>query len=41
MGSLPFTGAEIGLLMALAAAVIGAGTMMVRKTRTNQWAVNI
>ena len=40
-GSLAFTGAEIGLLLALAAAVIGAGTIMVRKARANQWAVNI
>jgi len=40
-GSLPFTGAEIGLLLALAAALMAAGTLMVRKARSNQWAVRI
>lgn len=39
--SLPFTGAEIGALMALAAALMAAGTLMVRKARSNQWAARI
>lgn len=35
-GSLAFTGAEIGALMALAAALMAAGVLMVRKARRNQ-----
>ena len=41
VGRLPFTGAQIALLLAMAAALIGAGTVMVRKARGNQWAVSI